>query len=297
MSLTNRVVYGFHSFTAINRSTGLPYGTAKIVESGNFSTSRDQSKLFGGSNPYPWAVEDVTSEAEISFKAKQVEDWMFEVFHGKAPTTVTTPATGGAVSAVANKYGTSAVAATGIASVSVKTGSEADLKFTKYVIKVASATTLRVYAMSDVDFNRGTDKSFVDNTMEITSAALTLVMGADVDIPGFGLKITGGASAIGMTTGHTATFEVHPPFDKKTEVSIGAAADVFPEFAAHMVAQKRSNGEMFEIEAFKCKGSGLPLGMQEKEFMMPEMKCVAFWDDVLDLVAKIRMTTPTSGAS
>ena len=72
------------------------------------------------------------------------------------------------------------------------------------------------------------------------------------------------------------------------EVTIGGSSDVFPEFGAIMMASQRGNGEMFEIDAFRCKGSGLPLGLQEKAFGESEVAVKAFYDSAKNGVAKIK---------
>lgn len=294
MSLSDpRIVYGVHSVAPYSRTTGLPYGIAKVLAASNFSITGELAQLFGGASKFAWAIEETNVTAELQLQVKQVEDWMFELFLGKAPTLVDTPDTDGVFTAVANKKGTSAVAATGISGVALKSGATADLKFGKYVIKVVSATTVDVYAKSDVDFNRGTDKEFVNDLLKITASALTITQSTGVEVPGFGIEITGGAGTIGMVTGDTAEFEVLPPFTKSMSVVIGGSSDTFPEFGCLMVAQQRSNGEMFEIDAYRCKGSGLPLGLTEKEFGQPEITAQAFYDSAKNGVAKIRWVQPS----
>lgn len=294
MALSNpRAVYGVHSVAPYSRTTALPYGIAKVLEGSSFSIKGEMVKLFGGSNRHAWAVEDSTEEAEVAIKAGQVEDWMFEIFLGKAPTLVTTPGTSGAVSTVTNVNGTSAVASTGIASVSAKSSKLADMKFGKYVIYVESATTVSVYCYSDVDFIRGTDKEFVNDAGKITSSNLTITQSAAVEVPDFGIEITGGAGVIAMTVGNTATFEVHPPYTKKMEVVIGNSNNTKPEFGLLMVAQQRSTGEMFEIDAYRCKGNGMPIGLQQKEFAKPELNAMAFWDSTKNAVAGFRWVVPS----
>jgi hypothetical protein len=294
MSLSDpRIIYGVHSIAPYSRTTGLPYGVAKVLASSNFSITGELVQLFGGSSKFAWAIEEANVTAELQLNVKQVEDWMFELFLGKAPTLVSTPDTDGLASTITNKKGTSIVAATGILGTSLKSGSSADLKFGKYIVVAASATTVDVYALSDVDFNRGTDKEFVNDALKITASPLTIAQNTAVDVPGFGLELTGGAGTIAMVVGDTATFEILPPFTKKMEVSIGGSSDTFPEFGALMVAQQRSNGEMFEIDAFRCKGSGLPMGFTEKEFGMPEIAAQAFFDSAKNAVCKIRWFQPS----
>lgn len=294
MSLSDpRIVYGVHSVAPYSRTTGLPYGIAKVLAASNFSITGELAQLFGGASKFAWAIEETNVTAELQLQVKQVEDWMFELFLGKAPTLVDTPDATGDVTTLTSKVAGLFSATVGVASVGLKSGSTADLKFGKYIVKYVSATTVDVYCLSDVDFNRGTDKNFENDALKITASPLTITTGAPVEIPGFGLELTGGSGTIALVAGSTATFEVLPAFSKSMSVVIGGTADTFPEFGCLMVAQQRSNGEMFEIDAYRCKGSGLPLGLTEKEFGQPEITAQAFYDSAKNGVAKIRWVQPS----
>lgn len=286
-----RVIFGVHSATPYSRTDGTPYGIAKVLGGSSFSLTGELVKLVGGSNRYNWAVEESTIEAEISLKTKSYEDFLFTLFLGKAPTANAAETTGSATT-IANKKGTSVVAATGILTTSLKTGSSADLKFGKYVIVVASATTVNVYFSSDADIKRGADGTYQNDALKVTASALTVVQNAAVAVPNFGLELTGGAGTIGMTIGDTATFEVRPVNTKSMDVVIGAATDTFPEFGMIMMAKKRGNEELFEVDAYRCKGVGMPIGMEESAFGEAELKAAAFYDSTLDAVAKIRHVSP-----
>lgn len=287
-----RHVFGVHQFTPYRRNDGTPYGTALVLGNSTFSLTGELVELFGGSNKFSWAVEESNITAEISLAVKQIEDWMFELFLGKPTTTAASSATG-TVSTLVNKLGSSVVAATGIATVGEITGSESDMKFSKYVVKAVSATTVDVFAKSSVDFNRGTDKEYEDDLLKITASPITIVASTAAAIPDYGVELTGGAGTIAMTIGDTAEFEVFPPHNRTMEVSIGGSSDIFPAFGAIMVAQQRGNGEMFEIDAFNCKGSGLPVGLAEKAFGEPEIAVKAFYDAAKNAVAKFRWVDPS----
>ncbi len=288
----NRVIFGVHSASPYSRTTGLFFGTAKVVGEASVALSGELQKLYGGSQRFPWAVEDGTINTEISLKLKQYDDFLFEVFLGKAPTTAGADSTG-TVSTLTNKNGTSAVAATGIATVTVKAAEKADLKFTRYVVKVVSATTVDVYAASDVDFARGVDKTFVNDGLKITASPLTIVASTAVEIPDFGLELTGGAGTIAMTVGDTATFEVKPPSSASTSVRVGASANTYPEFGLVIVAQQSGSGEMFEMDIFRCKGIGLPIQFAEKKFSENDIKIESYYDSVKDGVFDVRHITPS----
>lgn len=295
MSLSNpRILFGVHSFTAYDRTSGLPYGTALVVGNSSFALNGELASLNGGSNKYPWAVEETTINAELSVTVKQYEDWMMQLFLGKKPTAGTPSATG-TVSTLTDKKGSVVNAVTGIASISKLAGSESDLKFGKYVVKVhdIALDQVHVYALSNIDFARGTDKNFEDDLLRITTTPLTILSGADVNIPGFGLKLTGGSGAIAFSAvGDTATFEVLPPDSKSISAIFGGSSDVFPEFGAIVVGQQRGNGEMVELDIFRLKAVGLPMGFQEKAFSEAEITAQAFYDADKNGVFSLRHVNP-----
>ena len=291
-----RVFFGVHSFTPYCRQTGLPYGTALVVGQSGFSLSGELASLNGGSNKYAWAVEETNITAELSLTVKQYENWMMQLFLGKKPTE--TGVSTGAVVNVANKQGTVLNAVWGIATVQPKVGSESDMKFTRYVIKVVSATNdqVDVYAMSNVDFANGTDKDFEDDLLKITSAPLTITDGGEIDVPGFGIQIVGGSlvdfAGNNVADGDTITFEVITPSTKSITARFGASADNFPEFGAIVVGQKRGNQEMVELDIFRLKAVGLPLGFQEKAFSEAEITAQAYYDAEKNGVFDLRHITP-----
>lgn len=286
-----RIIFGVHSFTPYDRATFEPFGTAKVLGSSTFSLSGELVKLNGGSNRYPFAIEDSTITAEIALAMKEFPDFAFELFLGKAPTE-NSAESGGSTTTLTNRKGTSVVATTGIAAVGVESGEEANLKFGKYLVKVVSATTVDVFGYSDVDFARGTDLVFEDDNLKVTASALTIVTSTAVTVPNLGVELTGDSGTIALVTGDTASFEIRPINTKSMDVVIGATTDVFPEFGAIMMGQQRGNGEMIEIEVFRAKATGLPMGLEEKAFAEPEVTAEAFFDSTANAVAKFRHVTP-----
>lgn len=294
MSLSDpRIIFGVHSVTPYNRTTGSFYGLLRVLGGSSLSLSGELIKLNGGSNKYPWAIEDGLITAEMSLKVKEYPDFLFELFLGKAPTAVNTPDTDGTVSTIANKNGTSIVASTGLASVSaIPSTGPANLKFGKYVAKYLSATTLNIYASTNIDFARGTDEDYDDDLL-LVAVTGAITTGGNTDVASLGLRFVGGAGTIAFVAGDTATFEVQPPFTKSMSVAIGANSDVFPEFGAILMAKQRGNGEMFEIDAHRCKGVGLPLGFEENAYSQAEIKVEAFYDSTLNRVLTVRHISPS----
>lgn len=284
-----RILFGVHQFTPYRRSTGDFYGTVRVLASSSLALSGELIQLNGGSNRYPWDIQDGNISAEISLTVKEYPDFLFELFLGKAPTTDTS-GTSGAVTTLAEVRG-DLVSTVGLASVTVTTA--ADLKFGKYIVKAVSATTVDVFASTDVDFRRGDDMEFVNDALKITVTPLTIVTDTPVAVPDFGISLTGGSGTIGMTTGDTAEFYVQPVYNSRTEVTIGATSDVFPEFGAIMIGEQKGSGEMVDIEAYRVKAIGLPLGFQEKAFSESEVTAQCFYDSVKNAVLKVRFVTPT----
>lgn len=287
-----RNIFGVHSVSPYSRTTGEFYGILKVLGGSSLTLSGEVIELMGGSSKYSWAVEDGPIDAELSLKAKEYPDFLFELFLGKAPTANTAEASGNA-STVTNKKGTSVVnATTGITS-SLTVGTASELKFGKYVIKAASSTTVDVYISTDADLARGTNVEYQSDLLKITSSALTVTASTPTAIPNTGLSINGGSGTIGMTTGDTATFEIRPVNSKSMTVTIGSSFDSsFPEFGAIIMSQKRGNQEMFEIDALRVKGVGLPMGLEENAWSEAEIKAKCFYDSAQDAVLKIRHVTP-----
>jgi hypothetical protein len=283
-----RAIYGVHSASPYRRTDGTFYGIMKVLKGSSLSLQGTLNKLLGGSSKYPWAVEEGEVNAEIALKISEYPDFLFELFLGKAPTVSAADAAGTA-STLTNKQGASVQSATtGIASATVLAGSKTDLKFAKYVVKCVTPTTVDVYASTDADFSKGTAVTYQDDFLKITATPLTIVASAPVTVPGTGIQLTGGSGTIGMTAGDTATFEVKPTSSKSMAVSIGAAADVFPEFGMIMMAKKRGNNELFEVDAVRCKGAGLPIGLAMNAWSEADVKAEAFYDSALDCVLKVR---------
>ena len=273
-----RIIYGVHSATPYDRTTGLPYGTMEVLGGSSFSLAGELAELNGGSTKFPVAVEDTVISAELSLKPKEYPEFLFELFLGKAPTKNVAEANGNA-SALVNKNGASVFdGTTGIASVGVKAGSESDLKTGSYVIEAVSATTVMVYCLSSVDFGRGTSVTYENDDLEIIASPLTITASGTVDIPNFGLELTGGSGTIGMTIGDTATFEVRSINQGSIEVTVGGSSDVYPEFGLIAMSQKRGNGALVELDIFRLKAIGLPLNLEEKAFSEAEITAKAFYD-------------------
>lgn len=284
----DRVNYGIHSICPYRSTNEIPYGILKVLGGGTMTLTSEFEELFGGSNKFAWAVEAKTISTEWTATVKSMPNFMFELFLG-ATVADTAASALGTVSGLANVLNASVVASTGIATATAKSGSEADLKDGRYVILVASATTVDVYALSDLEFKKGSNTlTYEDDTLKITASPLTIVQSAAVEIPNLGVELTGDSGTIGMTVGDTAVFDVRSEHAGVSEITIGSSGTIFPQHKQLCVGQKRADGSTFELELFAVVGSGMPIPFEEQVFAIPELAMKLVYDSCTDSVAKIR---------
>jgi len=277
---THKSVFGIHSVCAYNPESLVPYGIAKVIGSLTLNLTGENIPLNGGSSLYPFAVEKGVIETTGSLSIREVADWMHEAFQGSA-ATINSAETGGATTTMVNANGTSLLnATTGIASVGVKSGSEADVKSGMFMVKVVSSTTVDVYAMTDVDFLRGTDLIYQNDALKITASALTVATGAAVTIPNLGLELTGGSGTIGMTIGDTAWFDARSINTGSADVTVGATGETIPDVGLMCAAQKKGNGEVFFLDIMRASASGFPYNFAEKAWMEGEVPFTAYRDSI-----------------
>lgn len=290
MPLQNpRAFFGIHSVTPYRREDRTPYGILRVLGDSSLSLSGELIPLNGGSNLYPWKVENGLNTVEISLTFREYPDFVFEIFLGKAPTANSAESAGN-VSALENAKGTSVLdATTGIASVGLLAADEADLKFSRYVVKAVSATTVDVYASSNIDFATGTDVEYVDDTLKINASPITIPdSSGTVSLADYGLEFTGGSGSVAMTVDDTAIYEVRPVNTASSIVSIGSNKDVVPEVGMYIYAKKSGDKQMAEFDCYRVKAVGLPIGLTENAFSEASVTAQAFYDSALDGVFEMR---------
>lgn len=289
MGLSEQMIpYGIHSICPYNRVDGTPYGIMKVLGGGTLTLSSEFEEQFGGSNKFAWAVESKTISTEWVASVKSMPDFLYELFLGASVNKVAASLTGTVDGLLAVK-GT-LIDATGIASVEAVGSEEAKLKIGKYIAIAVSPTTIDVYALTDVDFTKdlASVMEYVDDSLKINDTPLTVVASTAVAIPNLGVTITGGSGTIGMTVGDSVRFNVAGPHGGMDIITVGKSASTFKEHGQICLSQKRSNGDLIEIEMYKVQGSGFPVGLTEQEFSVPELTMKLIYDQNKDAVAEIR---------
>jgi hypothetical protein len=284
---TPQSIYGIHNFTFFNRTTRVPVGILKVIGNANIALSGSFNDLFGGSSRFPWDSEAGVLDTTISLNTKQFETFLFEKALGATSTTESADTTGD-VSTLTNQKGTSVVASTGIATATIKSGGNAELKTGLYVVKAVSATTVDVYCMSDIDFDVGTDKTFVNDTLKITASPLTITQSMAVEIPDFGVELTGGAGTIALVADDTAYFYVRKINAGAHLITVGSSNQSFSEFGVLWTAQRKSNGDVFELFAPRVKAIGMPLPLSEQAWATADISMKCLYDSSEDCVYKVR---------
>ena len=289
----NRINYGIHSICPFRISDGRPYGILKVVGGGTLNFSSEFEELFGGSNKNAWAIEAKTISSEWTATVKSMPDFLFELFMGATVVTTAASATG-TVDGFANILDSASApvldATTGIATVTLKASLENDLKDGIYIIVAKTATTVTIYALSDIEFKKlgaSTDLSYLSDDL-IIADDLAIVASTATEIVGLGVEMTGGSGVIGMTIGDSARFNVRSAHDGVSEISFGSSTTIFPEHKQLCLSQKRSNGDTFELELEKVVGGGVPIPFEEQTFAIPELAMKLIYDGVTDKVGTIR---------
>ena len=281
-----RAVFGIHSFVPYNRTTLIPNGIVRVIGGGEVNLEAERIELFGGSQRFPFLSEAGRIDSEFTFTAKEYPDFLFELFLG-ADITTTAAEAGGSINNEANVVGTSALdATTGVDNVSIDTASE--LKFGTYLFVAASATTGNLYALANIDEAKGATDLDINDSMQLVAGPFTISNSSATNIAELGIDLNGG-TGVAFVTGDSFSFEVFPIHTGASTIQVGKTGTTFPEFGARMMAAKLSDGRIFEINAFRANGSGLPIGLTENEFSEPELTMKLLFDStkgrVFDIIA------------
>lgn len=284
-----RIIFGIHSITPYRRSDKLPYGIVKVLGSANLALTAATEKLFGGSNKFAWTAEAKEINAELSVKLKQYPDFLFQLFIGAAVTTNGADSAG-TISGTANVNGSSIVnASNGLAAVTVSSGNKANLKYGKYLLVATGAGTADLYSFSDIDIKRGVAASYTNDTLKL--ATVDISSATDDHGTTIGLSFTK-VGTPAFTTGDTAEFTVAPPSTSGADIVIGASTTTLSAIGMYCVAQKRSDGSIFDMEIYNCIPNGLPVDMAEQAFSQPSLKLECFYDSAKDAVCKMKAYLP-----
>ncbi len=271
-----RTQAGIHSASFINKTTGKPYGILKVLASYAPAFTRESTELYGGSNPNSIDSIDGNIDNALTLTIKEFHNFVYTL----AGYTVETDVVGegdGATDEFTNSVGTSVSSATtGIASVSVDTVNAANVKDGRYFIVSTAADTVDLYCTTDIQFDRGTDVSFLTDDLKVATAQ-TITTGADTDLNDLGLTLTGGSGTIALTIGDVAYFDVRSENQGYGIYTLGDNPTPI-EFELWLYSQKKSNGEFFADHYPRVKFNAVPAGMSMQEWLEAELACKVIYD-------------------
>lgn len=286
---SQRQSFGIHSVSAVNRTTGIPYGEVAIVGDGSIALPASSVDNRGGSSLFARATEITEIDGQATFNIKTWPDWIFPVFFGAEVNTTAASASDGTVSALTNYVNESVFSASaGIATATLKSGEADDLKSGWYMILAVSPTTVDVYRVSDFQANRGVNLYLDSDDLKITTAPLTITDAGVTAIPGTGLELTGGTT-VGMTADDVAFFQVTTPHNGISDIELGQTGMIFPEVELHMVGKQRGSGETVMIRCYKAQAvSGITIPMSQADFASTDLVMKLLFDDTAGKIATLR---------
>jgi len=287
MALSNaKQSFSVCSVAPYNRASGEFHGILRVLGSSSLSLSTELVKSTGGCNPFPWSVAQGLTTGELSLTFREYPSFVYNIFLG-APATVNSAEPSGNASVPENKTGILIEATTGIADIDVEAGSELNLKVMKYVVKSVSSTTVDIFASSFADFGRGSDLSYIDDSLKIASGLTVSDAGGATSIPNTGLEILGGSGVVSMTIGDTCVVETRPINSGSHEAKVGASSNSLPEFGAIVISAK-DGGALNELDLYRCKAGGMPLGFDENAHSESSVTAECFYDSERDGVFSMR---------
>lgn len=279
--------FGVHSACFYNLTTGLPIVMLRVLKDTGLDFSAEFEDLEGGSNQFIWDSEVTSINSDFKLTCMEYPGEAMELFLGGSLVTNAAEAAG-AVDGYANLNGTSILdPSTGIDVVELTAADSADLKEGKYIIIATAAAAVSLYGASDVDFQRGTDLSFTDDTLLIESGID--LSSADAVIEELGITLSK-AGVTAFVTGDTAVFYIRKPNTTSIELEFGQSGAEFQQVGLFMAGQRQSDGTITTMELYRVIGAGMPLSMNSKSWSEWEVTIKALHDSARNKVGTYRRT-------
>lgn len=268
-------LFGAKAIIAYNRKTLKPLGIYRAITTMEFTREQEAVTLEAGHHNGPHAVEAGAVANGITGTIMEFPNFSFTELDNATQEDITGEDTSGVTENLANKNGTSAFdATTGIASVSVITNSESLLPFGRIVLVVASVTTVDVYLLGD------TASGEIPVTNELTLLAAGVAIpgtGGTIDIPAFGLTLTGGSGSIGMTVDDTAVFDSRPANSLTTKITMADNSDI-KLVGMVFVWPKSAEGRQTIVDFPKVSISGMSFNGNTRAFAETEFSGIPLID-------------------
>lgn len=262
-------LFGAKALIVYNRKTLKPLGIFRAITTLEYTREIEQVTLEAGHHNGPFAVEAGAVANAILGTVMEFPNFAFTELDNATKAEITGEDTTGFVDAIANKSGTSIVdATTGIASVSIISGSESLVPVGRIIVVGTSvATEVDIFLLGD------TASGEIPVTNELTLLAAGVIIpgtAGTVDVAAFGLRFTGGSGAIALTDGDTAFFESRPANTKTTKITMVDDSDV-KLVGMIFVWPKSSEGKQTIVDFPKVGISGSSFSANTRAFAETEL--------------------------
>lgn len=282
-----RTVFGAHSMSAENRTTGIPYGIIKTIAEASAQMKRDSIDLFAGSNPIAWDSMDGKMSSELTLTIKEFKPFLYDLA-GYTKTTMASHTTGKIVGTTTGttailpspKYSaaTNTFDGTNGVTIAITSGSVADLKDGKYVLVATAAQAFDIYCLTDVYFGEGQSVTYTNDALKIGSISGALSTASA--LAKYGIEFTKAGTTLALAAGDTATFEILAPHLESYEYSLGDKPSPI-EFGMYLYSQKKGTDE-YVVDYFpRVILSGIPAGIKENEWINLPLTAKILYDETL----------------
>lgn len=219
-------LFGAKALIIYNRKTFVPLGIYRAISTMEFTREVEAVPLTGGHHNGPFAVEAGEPVNAFAGTVMEFPNFAYTALDNATKADTLGEDLTGFVGNIANKSGTSIVDATvGIASVSIISGSENLVPFSKAIVVkgTAVANEVDVYLLGD------TASGEIPVTDELTLLEAGVVIpdtAGTIDIAAYGLRFTSGSGTIALVDGDTAYFESRPANTKVTKITMADNSDI-----------------------------------------------------------------------
>lgn len=281
---TPEYFFGVKAAIFYDRKDFKPVGVFRVISSFEFAREIEKLPLTGGHRNGPWAVEAGEPTNSLTATLMEFPNFAFTQLDNANQTDTLGEDTSGFVGTIANKSGVSvADATTGIASVSIIASSEDKVPLGKIVVAATSvATEVDVYLLGDV----ASGSIPVVNELTLLAAGVTVPgTGGTIDIPDYGITLTGGSGTVAFVDGDTAYFEARPANTKTTEIVMGDKSDL-KNLGLVLVYPRNSNGQHRIVDFPKVAVGGTSFAGNTREYAEFEFTGMPLLDENDELYTK-----------
>ena len=253
MSLSSPILFaGVQSVDFVSKSTGLPLGRLRVLQSVELANEITKTDLTGGALKAPWSTIEGASTTNLSITTNEYPSWLVDLATGGTRTDRSAEATG-AVSSLTNSVGTTVSA--GVA-VTATGGAESALKTGRYYLKATGSDTLSVYlAGANVDGSAFSSDDLAIFTVDLSASPVVNAT--------YGLTFTDNTAD--FTISDVAYFDVRAINVDSYNVKFGAETDTLDDVEIYVAGQLTS-GKQAVLHVYRGKGGGMPVSFAPNTF-------------------------------